>query len=224
MSTRALHWLFAALCFAPVAAFATDPPAPRPNGVFLVARESLLDPNFRETAVLATQTPDGGTVGVVLNRPTKLDLARFFREPLPAENYRDRVFAGGPVMRQVLVAVFESATPPGAAAFRVQASLWLTMDPGLIEGLLAGHAGRYRLYAGFAGWAPRQLEGELLRAGWHVLPADAETVFRADTGTLWQDLINRVRATQTRAPQRPPALHHSRFGAPQKESPAGAGL
>lgn len=216
MVTRALHFLLVALLVAPApAAFAQDP-APRANGAFLVARETLLDPNFRETAVLATQTPDGGTVGVVLNRPTRLELARFFRKPVPAENYRDRVFAGGPVMRQVLVAVFESDTPPGAAAFRVQASLWLTMDPGLIEDLLAGHAGRYRLYAGFAGWAPRQLEGELLRAGWHVLPADADTVFRADTDSLWQDLLDRVHATQTRTPENLPA--------PQKQSPAGAGL
>jgi len=224
MREIAIRLILALLALVPAALLAQEAPPARPNGVFLVARETMLDANFRQTVVLATQTPDGGTVGVVLNRPSRRKLSGFFRNPLPAENYRDRVFAGGPVMRQVIVAVFESDSVPSETAFRVQNTLWLSMHPGTIERLLASRDARYRLYAGFSGWAPRQLEGELLRAGWHVLPVDARTVFRAETETLWQDLINRVRATQTRMPHRFRGNAAIPVWTAQKESPAGAGL
>lgn len=224
MHEFARRLILATLTLLPAALFAQDAPQARPNGVFLVARETMLDPNFRQTVVLATQTPDGGTVGVVLNRPSSRKLADFLRDPVPSENYRDRVFAGGPVMRQVIVAVFEADSVPTETAFRVQHTLWLSMHPGTIERLLTSKDVRYRLYAGFSGWAPRQLEGELLRAGWHVLPVDARTVFRAETETLWQDLINRVRATQTRLPHRFRGNIAVPASTAQKESPAGAGL
>lgn len=167
-----------------------------PNGLFLVAKPSLLDPNFRQTVVLVTQTADASTVGVIVNRPSKLKLAEFLPEEPAAVNYKEPLFIGGPVMRQALVAVFRADTPPEAAAFHVLKGVYLTMHPKNIEALLADPSRRYRLYAGFSGWAPRQLEGEIARDGWYLLPADAASVFRQDTADLWEELLKK--ATQQR--------------------------
>ena len=71
-------------------------------------------------------------------------------------------------------------------------NLYLTMHPDNILPLLADRSRQYRLYAGFAGWAPRQLEGEFEREGWYVVPADAQTVFRGDLQDLWQELVRRA--------------------------------
>ena len=160
-----------------------------PNGVLLVAKPSLTDRNFSQTVVLVTQTEDGGTVGVIINRPTSLKLSQFLSEELPTGNYREPVFFGGPVLLKALVSVFRSETPPAAPAFHVLKDVYLTMHPDNIERLLKDATARYRIYAGFSGWIPRQLESEMMRDGWYFLPADEATVFREKTDGLWEELV-----------------------------------
>jgi len=159
------------------------------NGVLLVAKPSLTDRNFSQTVVLVTQTEDGGTVGVIINRPTTLKLSQFLSEELPTGNYREPIFFGGPVMLKALVSLFRSATPPAAPAFHVLKDVYLTMHPDNIERLLKDATARYRIYAGFSGWIPRQLESEMMRDGWYFLPADEATIFREKTDGLWEELV-----------------------------------
>ena len=171
-----------------------------PNGVFLIAKPDLDDPNFRQTVVLVTQAEDYRTVGVVINRPGKRKLADIVSEDIDASAYKDDVYIGGPIMLRTLVAVFTAESAPLAPAFQVLRSLYMSMHPDNVKQLLASEGRRYRLYAGFSGWAPMQLKGEFDGEGWYVLPADADMVFRRDTSGLWDELIERVRARKTRAP------------------------
>jgi putative transcriptional regulator len=186
--------------------WATLAMAQGPNGLFLIAKPELADPNFSRTVVLVTQTEDFSTVGVIVNRPTTLKLAQFVADPgLETGKYRDAVFLGGPVMRNALIAVFVSDVVPAAPAFHVLPGLYMTMHTDNVKMLLASEGRRYRLFAGFSGWAPRQLESEFDRAGWFVLPADAESVFRSDTSGLWEELVERARALKTRYKIKGPA-------------------
>jgi putative transcriptional regulator len=167
-----------ALAFAALAA--AQAPA---NGALLIAKPDLTDPNFARTVVLVTQAESGETVGVILNRPSGQSHPRS-GTPL---------YVGGPVMREVLVAVFRAVQPPAAPAFRVLRDVYLSMHPANLERLLEGEARDYRLYAGFSGWAPRQLEAEMLRDGWYVLPATEELIFRTDTAGMWEQLVEKAR-------------------------------
>ena len=164
------------------------------NGIFLVARPELSDPNFEKTVVLVTQTEDGSTVGVIINRPSTLSLSQFLSREFETGNYRDPIFLGGPVMRQAIVAVYRSSSPPPAAAFHVLKNLYLTMHADNLRRMLGNPAAKYRLYAGFSGWAPRQLQGEFTQDGWYVLPADEATVFRKVTDGMWEELVARAAA------------------------------
>lgn len=184
-------WLLVALAIVPVTLAQQQD---KPNGVFLVAKPGLPDPNFSQTVVLVTQTEDFSTVGVIINRPTTLELRQFLPDTHAAGNYRDPVFSGGPVMRQAIVALFRAESPPAAPAFHVLKNLYLTMHADNILPLLSDGNRQYRLYAGFSAWAPRQLESEFGREGWYVLPADAQTVFRANLEDLWQELVRRAQA------------------------------
>jgi len=170
------------------------------NGLFLIAKPSLADPNFAKTVVLVTQTEDASTVGVIINRPSNLTLSQFLSPDFPTQNYRDPIYIGGPVMRQAIVAAFRSDAVPEAPAFHVLKDVYLTLHPDNIQKLLADPKARYRLYAGFSGWAPRQLESEFMRDGWYVLPADEEMVFRKNAEGLWDELVERAmrRGPQTR--------------------------
>lgn len=196
-----------ALCLA--LALGTAPPGAaqqheRPNGVFLVAKPGLADPNFRETVVLVTQTTDGGTVGVIVNRPTRVQL----RERLPglgdgAEG-RALLYFGGPVMPQAVVALFEAREPPKAPAFHVLRDVYLSMHPDNVRALIGDAGRRHRLYAGFSGWSPGQLESELRRDSWYIVSADAETAFRGDLRHLWQELLRRAKMRRVSVKDSPP--------------------
>src|SRR5438094_6184175 len=164
-----------------LAMLAAAQPAERPNGVLLVAKPGLTEPNFRETVVLVTQTPDAQTVGVILNRPTERKLSG------------ESVFFGGPVLRETIVALFQSRERPESPAFHVLRDVYLTMEPETVERLLARRGQRFRLYAGCSGWAPLQLQAELARDGWYVLPASVDLLFRKDTAGLWSELLAEAR-------------------------------
>src|SRR6266436_4946881 len=164
-----------------LAMLAAAQPAERPNAVLLVAKPGLTDPNFRETVVLVTQTPDAQTIGVILNRPTERKLSA------------ETVFFGGPVLRETIVALFQSREQPEPPAFHFLRDVYLTMQPDTVERLLARRGQRFRLYAGFSGWAPLQLQAELERDGWYVLPASVDLLFRKDTAGLWSELLAEAR-------------------------------
>jgi putative transcriptional regulator len=172
------------------------------NGLFLIAKPTLLDPNFARTVVLVTQTEDASTVGVIINRPSTLQLPDMLSRDFPTQSYRDAIYFGGPVMRQAIVAVYRSETVPAAAAFRVLKNIYLTMHGDNLKLLLASPGAQYRLYAGFSGWAPRQLESEFVRDGWYVLPADEAMLFRKSADGLWEELVER-------AARRAPRTHNS---------------
>jgi putative transcriptional regulator len=182
---RRASLLIAAL-LAALAALAA-PVCAQPSGILLVARPGLVDPNFRETVLVVTRAQDGSTLGVILNRPTKERHGKF---PQP-------LYAGGPVMQQVVVALFAADEPPKDAAFQVLPGVYLTMHPRTIDALLSRPRERLRLFSGFAGWAPRQLEAEMADGTWYALRATESALFRQDTSGLWRELVDQASGART---------------------------
>lgn len=180
---------FAVLAFAAAA-------AAQPNGVLLVAKPGLPDPNFAETVVLVTRTGGDNTVGVILNRPTSLRLVQLAPRLPGAETFTEPLHSGGPVMPQVVVALFSSEGAPAGPAFRALPGVWLSMHPQNLETILARPAARMRLFAGFSGWAPQQLEREVGAGTWYVVRATDEIVFRKDTSGMWEELVEKARGAR----------------------------
>lgn len=168
------------------------------NAVFLVARRGMSDPNFRETVVLVTHPPQGGPFGVIINRPLGRRLSEVFPDQPSLKGRKEVLYFGGPVRRQGLVFLVRSSSPP-EGALMVLRDVFFTSDTELIESLfqrkdpLAG----FRIFAGFSGWTSGQLQNEITRGGWHVVPADAESVFDKDPARLWLELIERATTKQT---------------------------
>jgi putative transcriptional regulator len=164
-----------------------------PNGVFLVATPALTDPNFRKSVVLVTQAPNGTTVGFILNRPGARSLAQILPDNEAFKRFSEPLFLGGPVDAQGLFAMFRAREKP-QGALGVLGDVSFAMDPAVVEKLMHAPPKQLRFFNGYAGWAPGQLAAELDRGGWYVLNADADTVFRRDMDTLWEELIRRMRA------------------------------
>ena len=169
------------------------------NGVFLVAAPGLADPNFRHSVVLVTQTADGGSVGFIVNRPGELSLAQILPKNEVLKRFTEPLYLGGPVETAGLFAMFRAKdNPPGA--LRVLGDVSFAMDPAVVEQLLHAPPTSVRFFNGYSGWEPGQLAFELERGGWYVLHADADTVFRKNMDTLWDELLVRARAVMAAAP------------------------
>lgn len=169
------------------------------NAIFLIASRDLKDPNFREAVVLVTQPQRGGPWGVIINRPLNRRLSEVFTDQESLKGSEDVVFFGGPVEREGLVFVVRSDSPP-ARAVPLLRDVYFTGDVEWIESQFqrSEPTRGMRVYAGHSGWAPGQLQREITRGGWHIYPADAETVFEKDPSRIWPELIERATSKPVR--------------------------
>lgn len=175
------------------------------RGKFLVASRHLRDPNFSETVVLLIDYNWHGAMGLVINRPTELRLSTVLPEIKGLEQRTDTVNIGGPVARSQILLLIESSSKPkeSSLVFKdVYVSSSQTVLQRMIDDADAGE--KFRVYAGYAGWAPGQLNREVSRGGWHVLEADPETVFDRAPADVWPELIRRssVRWVKPQSPAR----------------------
>ena len=162
--------------------------APAP-GVFLVAKPSIDGGPFRQSVVLLLAHGGEGTLGVIINRATEIPLSRVLSELDADETGDPSLNFGGPVALDGLMFLFESDDPPADAKI-VMSDVYFSGDRDLLETLLKKKEGRDRvkLYLGHAGWAPGQLQGEIARGSWTLIPADAFTVFQKSPEAIWPEL------------------------------------
>jgi putative transcriptional regulator len=171
----------------------SDPKA----GWLLVATPLLEDPNFKRAVVLIVEHEDvQGTLGVVLNRPTTISVGQVLEQWTDLTTEPSVVFRGGPVAQNSALAL---AQVPG----QDEPDGWRALDGapalarlGLIDldtppRLLAPAISRLRVYAGYAGWSPGQLDAEIGEGAWYVLPAEPGDVFAVDPDRLWRQVLRR---------------------------------
>ena len=152
------------------------------RGKLLIAAPSLFD-YFRRAVVLVIDHSDEGAMGVVLGRASEARVADAVPDLAPLAGDEEVVHLGGPVSPESVVAVGDFEDPDEAGVPIVATTG--TLDP---EHLDAG-VRRLRVYAGYAGWAPGQLEAELEQDAWIVEPASPEDAF-AD-GDVWTTALKR---------------------------------
>jgi putative transcriptional regulator len=152
------------------------------RGQLLIAAPALQD-YFRRTVVLVLEHTGEGAMGVVLNRPSESRVAEVVPALAEAAGDDELVYVGGPVAPQAVVALgdFED---PSEAGTHVTGSLGL-VDPERTDPALR----RLRVFAGYAGWAPGQLDGELEQDAWIVEPARADDPY--EEGDLWAAILQR---------------------------------
>jgi putative transcriptional regulator len=159
------------------------------RGQLLVAAPALVDPNFRRTVVLITEHTEEGAMGVVLNRAAPIEVADAIPHLAGLAGEGALVYVGGPVQQEAVVALAELDDPSVAAAIAFESVGYLPSDVDPDE--IGGAIRQLRIYAGYSGWGPGQLEGELEESAWIVEPAIVEDVFAADPDGLWSSVLRR---------------------------------
>jgi putative transcriptional regulator len=160
------------------------------RGQLLIASPSLLDPNFRRTVVLVGEHSEEGAMGVVLNRPSPVSVEEAVPLLAPFVADADRVHVGGPVQQQAIIVLGEFASPEKAGSLVLGAIGFLPAS--VEEGESLGELPRARVFAGYAGWAPGQLEEEIDEDAWIVTTAEPDDVFTDDQDGLWARVLRRM--------------------------------
>jgi putative transcriptional regulator len=163
------------------------------RGKFLIAPRESQDPNFAGAVVLLIHYDDDGAVGLVINRPTKLPLSQLFDEIKAARKIHDVAYFGGPVELRDVLALCRSKKRPEASIPMFGDVYLLSTKAGLEKALSSKPTPKtLRVYVGYTGWAPGQLERELDLGAWRVLPGEEESIFDADPAGVWPRLIDRT--------------------------------
>ena len=160
------------------------------RGKFLVASRELLDFNFSQTVVLLIEYGPNGAMGLIINRPTEVRLSELLPDIEELAYRGDNVFIGGPVARNQLLMLIRSDREIDGAHL-VFEDVYASTSRAVLEEMAnqSDSDESFRVYAGYAGWAPGQLDQEFSRGDWHVLRADKETVFEKEPAQIWAELI-----------------------------------
>jgi putative transcriptional regulator len=163
-------------------------------GMLLVAPPALTDPNFVETVVVVLLHNESGAFGLVLNRAT--DVSPIDAVPAWADVTGPTVRHGGPVETDALIAIGRIVGPIEPSGYRAIETPTLG-SIGLVD--LHGHPTDslrdVTLFAGYTGWGPGQLDGEVLMGGWVVVSAQAGDPFDTGLDSLWGRVLRRADRT-----------------------------
>lgn len=163
------------------------------KGRLLVATPRLVDDNFDRAVILMVEHTEAGALGVVLNRPGWVPVGEILDRWESVASQPAVMYVGGPVERDAVLALGAHVDPEGAAAAGATIVVGpigvvdLGREPDDVASELTG----LRLFSGYAGWGPGQLEAELEVGGWLVVPADPTDVLTDQADGLWLTVLTR---------------------------------
>jgi putative transcriptional regulator len=166
------------------------------TGDLLVATPALLDPNFARTVVLILDLDENGALGVVLNRPSTVEVREILPDWTDVTGSPDVLFQGGPVSTDSALAVATSRAPEQDPVGEPVGFRRLYGDVGIVDldtptEIVAPALTGMRIFAGYAGWSEEQLEAEISEGSWYVVPSVPEDLFGEDPLGLWTRVLRR---------------------------------
>jgi putative transcriptional regulator len=167
-------------------------------GTFLVAARGMKDPNFAQTVVLLIDYDVQGAFGLIIDRPTRHTLAELWPEIVGLEAHP--VYLGGPVFPNRLLFLLRSDAAPQEMR-QVIPGVHLGSDELTLKRIIAKGEEEFRTYAGYSGWGPGQLDNEIARGDWHIVPGERRFIFDPQPAEVWDELIQRVDIQVVKLPQ-----------------------
>ena len=159
------------------------------KGKLLFSTPSLFDPNFRRTVILLGEHSDDGAMGLVLNRPSETTVGDAAPGLADVAGFDAPVYIGGQVQPTAVLILGEFVDASAAAGLVVGDVGFARADGDLDD--LGTATRRARVFAGYSGWGPGQLEVELEESSWLVEPAEGVDLFLEPGDDLFGTALRR---------------------------------
>lgn len=159
------------------------------DGCILLSSDALEDPNFKTTIVLMCVYNKEGAFGLIVNRPSYMPIGEVFDI---AEEYRNEkrcFYIGGPVQQESLH-VIQLKQEGAKNAHQVAPLVFLGGEWNFIEEILQEYPATTRLFLGYSGWGPGQLETEIAEGAWEVYTVDTFDFLTKWEKPLYHDLYS----------------------------------
>ena len=165
------------------------------RGRFLVAAKGLADPNFFKTVVLIVEHNEQGAMGLVVNRPSSVTVQNALSQYFEIPSTDDVVYVGGPVEPSALFILHDAEEMESECP--IVPGLYCGSSEDVFEDVVRAYAhsepcSSFRIFSGCAGWAPHQVEGEIARGDWHIMPASADLVLQDDSYEVWDKCLRKI--------------------------------
>jgi putative transcriptional regulator len=156
------------------------------TAILIVARAELPDSNFKGAVVLVMNNIAPAPAGLIINRPTRIAVSSLFPDLERLAKLDDKLYFGGPVEITTVSFLFRADTPP-EDAIQVSEGVYLSTDEGLLRKLLAREKPMQglRIFIGYSGWGPGQLQAEIARGDWTLAPAENRAIFERKSEHPW---------------------------------------
>lgn len=163
------------------------------QGKIIITPRNAPDPHFSNSVILLAHYDASGALGLMLHYKSDLAIGKALKGITGAEKRTDTVFVGGPVELPVVFALLRTKAAPTGVS-RVAGDVYLmTSRQSIAAALTEGRAASdLRIFIGYCGWGPGQLEREVRRSGWYVFNYDEGLVFDEHPDTLWNRLIDKT--------------------------------
>ncbi len=162
------------------------------KGKFLVASRDMKDTRFSRSVILLISYDSKGAMGLIINRPSKVKLAKVLPE-IKGIRPSDTMYFGGPVEGHRLQILIRSGIN-SKGSYHIFGDIYVSADRKVLQRMINRKVSgeEFHAYVGYAGWASGQLEREVLKGGWHIFPADAEVVFSEKPSNIWPEFIRKT--------------------------------
>lgn len=163
------------------------------RGKFLVAKRGMKDRRFAQSVILLLEYGNQGAGGLIINRPTPIPVSDVIRDIKPGRLASGKVYIGGPVEPNTIVMLIRASNQP-EGALHVFGNVYMTSRQETFDNAASNDelAENCRLYAGYAGWAPLQLDKEIFHGDWFVTDGDVKTLFETGSEDIWPALMRQL--------------------------------
>jgi putative transcriptional regulator len=168
-------------------------------GAILVTPRNAADPLFAKSVILLVSYGEKGAVGLMVNRQTDMPISRALRSVPGAAGNSDHAFVGGPVQLDTVFALNRGTHKPEGST-EVAGDIYLITARPALEKALSGttNPSGFRVYLGYCGWAPRQLENEMRHNIWYIFRRGEDLAFDDTPPTLWSRLVDKAEGEAAR--------------------------
>jgi putative transcriptional regulator len=163
------------------------------QGRIIITPRGSPDPHFSNSVIVLAHYDQTGALGLMLHYKSDLTIQKALKGVAGAEKRTDPVFVGGPVELPVVFALLRTKSAPTGVSHVMNDLYLMTSKQSIATALTEGRpVSELRVFIGYSGWGPGQLEREVRRSGWYIFDYDESVVFDDHPDTLWNRLIGKT--------------------------------